>query len=209
MRPDLPTMSPRKRYRLAQQAGGASCGVSPSSSSSAAILSPREPRTLCDMMQSASHDQVDVNEPTSAPTTDAFSDTDKIAPPVNVALQPSPEPLRSPTDTTPTVAHRYSSPPRKSVIVDRLPMPAHAEPILSCSANGLFMNYMSPTIRSLNLGQQQGEFTRSVSLVEDMRHQNWNGHEDYGVDPVHSAVKQDPCGDTEYAPVTPPLKKKV
>lgn len=63
--------------------------------------------------------------------------------------------------------------------------------------------------RILPNSHEQNELQRSVSLIERTSYSDCNADENYGVEQVQISVKQEPGGSGEYAPATPPQRKKV
>lgn len=168
--------SPLKKYKLSQNKidNGSNCPP--------AMLSPREPRTLVDLMQPLGNGEAGVPNASTSPIKELSS------------------PL-STTQITPILVGEQLS-PRKPVLNDGYSTPSYSD----------FSHHSGTKMaaaRSIDLGYPQA-LKRSVSMMEDIRRHSsiWNGHENLGGNQVHDALHKEPCGSAEYAPVTPPPSKK-
>lgn len=180
------------------------------------MLSPKEPRTLGDIMQRPTSIVYNADVPLITPLPPSTT---------NVALLKSPEPTHEHTTRSADVLNlQLLSPSRKlftetcpeGMLITDVKSPPYSENFsntfqagdaLVCAGSGAEVvvdGEMETSAVSLH-SMQTGE----SSTLAANRCEGWYGAGDCGVAPVHSPIKQEPCGDKERAPVTPPQKKKV
>ncbi|XP_067932021.1 inactive histone-lysine N-methyltransferase 2E-like isoform X2 [Watersipora subatra] len=152
--------------------------------SSSKILSPREPRTLIDMMQQI---------PSSS------GEHEVTSPKCKTSME-SPIKRLSPALVEVAASANNQYPLQQS---------------LKGEASVLLQNHnsfggSSTAARLLNLSHPP-DMRRAVSLVDDAKPRSslWNEQEDFEGNLVHDTLNQESCGSADFAPITPPSKKKV
>lgn len=176
--------SPLKKYKLTQVRidNGTNCDNGTAAVS--AMLSPREPRTLGDLMQHTPSAALSKEETT--------------------VLNPNRSPLKDHMAFNQTRASGLS--PLNKQLSPQRPLVGNTLPELTNR-----IGFTHSAMRTIDLNYPHSELKRSVSLVDDTLHHRmlYNGYEEGGGDGVHNSFDQEPCDGPEYAPNTPPMKKKV